>query len=146
MPICINTIDNENPKIKKEKFSCDVCQTRKLCLRTNGSNICRPCWNKMNKDKTLWCMYCHICGNLFDENELKVCEKCNKDVGYCCGAVYYCQAVECICKKCYDYKCEYCDNILDKNKSYVLDGEGDNETFPICDQCRDKRTKSKKSK
>ena len=52
-----------------------------------------------------------------------------------------CQIVECICNKCFDYKCDICNNILNKNISYLWDFE---ENYPTCDSCKYLLCKSEK--
>ena len=132
MPVSLN---NSSPKIKKEKIKCEGCNNYKTCIRLDDKNICRPCWNKSNS-KYLWCMYCEICGHLTLEDDYKTCSDCEKVVGMCCGKLYHCQSSECICKKCFNYKCVNCDNLLPNDKIYLSDN-GD-ESAPICDTCKDK--------
>src|SRR5579872_6459848 len=115
MPIVIS---NDKLQIKKEHITCDICGKKRLCIRTRDDDIggaiintCRPCWNKQNKEEYAWCIYCHICGHLSNEDTYKTCSKCEKDVGECCGRLYFCQDTECECKYCYNFKCDNCDTI-----------------------------------
>lgn len=126
------SINNSNPKMKKEKINCISCNQPKICIRFDDKNICRPCWNKSNTD-TLWCIYCGICGHLGLEENEKNCSNCGKTIGMCCGALYHCQSNECICKKCFDYKCVNCSKELSRDRQYVSDA-GDS-TMPLCDVC-----------
>jgi len=141
MPVSINT---HNPKIKKERIVCVVCNNTKLCIRFENRNICRPCWNKENKQNNgnkanksyLWCMYCEICGHLTSEDTFKTCSECKKTTGTCCGRLYHCQSTECTCKKCYDYKCLDCDTILQRGKVYVSDASISSDVIPMCEKCK----------
>ncbi len=134
MPVCVN---NTNPKIKKDLISCSVCNEFKLCIRFENENMCKPCYNKKNIKKIyLWCMYCYICGHLTSEDTKKECSECKKTVGTCCGRLYHCQSTECVCKKCYDYKCNFCNNILPKDKVYVSDADISSDNVSICDTCK----------
>ena len=137
MPVIIN---NSNPKIKKESLICNNCKKSKLCIRLEETNICRPCWNKINKEKYLWTVYCGICGHLTTEEEYKTCSECNKIAGWSCGcgALYYCQSGDCKCKKCFDYKCDgdNCDNDLPYDQQYVADVESTSNVAPYCETCK----------
>lgn len=135
-------INNKNPKIKREQIECDKCNQIRICIRirsdatTNTTNICRACWTKSHPSY-LWCMWCGICGHLTKEDDYKICSGCDKTVGGCCGRLYYCQSGECICKECYDYKCEYCDTILDEGV-YVSDVGYQEDIAPVCEACKSK--------
>jgi hypothetical protein len=131
MPVCIN---NTKPKIKKELIACNSCNKFNLRIRLEDENICRICRNKKNKSY-LWCMYCEICGHLSPEDNIKGCSKCDKTVGNCCGALYHCQSTECICKNCYDYKCNFCDNDLPKDIRYISDADITSKCVSICMTC-----------
>lgn len=129
-------INNDKLKMKRENITCSICNKKRLCIRTRENNICRPCWKKNIKKEYLWCICCHICGHLSDEDTYKTCSECEKDVGECCGRLYHCQSTECICKKCYDFKCNNCDTILSKNKVYLSDASLDSEEISLCDACK----------
>jgi len=131
MPVYINA---ENPKMKKQKISCDKCHKLKICIRTIDENICRPCYNKT--DDKMWCMYCEICGHLIPEDDSKGCSDCNKITGYCCGALFHCQSSECTCKNCFNYTCRYCDHKLSKDQLYMSDMGDTDYLSPVCYSCK----------
>jgi hypothetical protein len=132
MPVYIN---GTSPKMKKEKLKCKECKQEKICIRIenkHNQDICRPCWNKSNSGP-IWCVYCEICGHLALEDNEKGCEKCGKTVGMCCGVLYHCQSSECVCKNCFDYKCEKCGDPLDRDRQFVSDD--DESMMPLCHNC-----------
>lgn len=136
----MSTINNYKPKIKRKELLCQVCKQYKLCISYTLYDmiICRKCW-KDKKGKYLACDYCGICGNLSPDEEVKFCTKCDNDVGMCCGALYYCQSVECECLNCYNYLCIECGiNKLPKDKQYCEDTDIHEDYYPLCESCRNK--------
>lgn len=139
-------IPDDNPKMKRETIKCDICNKNKLCIRSIAENVCEPCSEqKMGKEDCIFCVYCEVCGHLIieDNMSMKVCSECDKTTGVCCGRLYHCQSTECLCKKCFDYKCMYVDDdenecvtIIPKDRVYVSDGS--TEYLPWCEACIDK--------
>ena len=118
--------------IPREKRICMKCNKIKLCIYIDCENICIDCYKGLNS-----LMYCHNCNNLFEKENNKYCYKCNKITGDCCGALYFSQTIECICKKCYSYICVICNKkTLSKEKQYIADDEECSIFSPICDGCR----------
>lgn len=124
-------VNNDNPKMKKERIRCDKCKKLKICIRSDDSEVCRECWPTTSRT---WCMWCEICGHLTLESTYKVCSECHKVTGTCCGKLYHCQSSECICKRCFNYKCEGCGTELD-DLIFVSDGGIDSR--PLCEKCNE---------
>lgn len=84
---------------------------------------------------------CCVWHELVDENDVKLCEVCDKVCGthndYKCVGLCWCQSIYVICKNCFDYKCEICGMSLDCELVYI----GDAEPQPICANCILKRDK-----
>jgi hypothetical protein len=126
---------NNSPKsdVIQENKKCIKCKEIKLCIYTNNKNICIKCTNNTIN----FIMYCHICNNLFEEDNVKICSECKNETGDCCGALYFCQSTTCICKKCYKYECKICNKqTLSKKKQYCEDIDINDKYSEVCNKCR----------
>lgn len=139
-------IITDNPHIPNEPKVCLSCNETKLCITMPDEYVCciSCCKKKYEHERVLFCIYCDVCGNLIVENDMcKTCEICGKTTGICCGALYYSQATECTCKKCFDYKCIDCEiEEIPRNKQYVFDGYN---LLPLCDKCKQSRNNNEES-
>jgi hypothetical protein len=119
---------DDEDKCPKELF-CDICKSNEHnIIRDINTNVCIECINE-----SIWLYKCQNCQYFFNENDSKNCSECGNKVGYCCGAYYFCQSVECICKKCYDYKCN-CGADLDSQNTTIFTEENDR-----CIKCIEKK-------
>lgn len=133
MPVFVNNIKKLSSK--REKLSCDLCSLSKVCIRQNGTNICRSCFNK-NHRATIICNYCEICSHLASKDEMKSCFKCKKEIGTCCSGLYDCETLKNFCKNCYKYKCIHCDTILPQDRAYVYGVGNKDDNAPLCEPCK----------
>lgn len=124
---------SSKPNIKRVRIECNSCKKYKLCIRSYNEPKCKECYKKETSKNYTSVVYCLSCAHLVLEDEIKWCSNCKDEVGPCCGALYHCQSAECICKNCFDYKCEKCGSVLSKDKQYTSDSADENK--PICIEC-----------
>jgi hypothetical protein len=107
---------------------CDLCNKDNVTVKLDGVKYCSECYI----DKRLWkCDVCNIWHIRLDYD----CNKCRKGIcSLVCVAVTGTQTIECICRKCFDWKCEICDapiNVLEEDYVYLWD----EDPLPRCELC-----------
>ena len=113
-----------------EEF-CSFCgqnDSSVICTKCNFS-VCSEC---INGGICQGCRadLCGICN--YEYYDFKDCKKCGKVCCIGCIAITGCQTIDCICKECFDYKCEVC-----KKKNLVGSYLWDHHEYkPICNNCK----------
>ena len=100
---------------------------------------CLECWHGTHKPFCGTKMYadvCERCGHVSESaggDLQKVCKGCNKGVNYCCGRLYHCQSVDCLCRDCFSKSCEECGSAIPDD---IYTSDGDISYAPFCSSCR----------
>lgn len=130
---------------------CFICekQNAMICnIKNKTKGYCPSCFHRESGyDSDYELFFCHVCGfryyDLYQQEHEWKCEKCKKLVcSERCFSVTACQTIYCICKNCFDYKCEECGGNLSKDDSITYLWDCDIDLLPICDSCKSLRSKS----
>jgi hypothetical protein len=113
----------------------DLTAEDKTCSKCTYK-VCSDCL--LNSDICKFCLgdLCPVCGktSLTDNfNEEKHCYNCDRICCIKCIALTGCQTTQGICKQCFNYKCQKCNEVdLPGNILYIEDIK---KYSPICGTC-----------
>lgn len=116
-------------------MECNFCDefAKHICYLCH-KELCEDCSVKKFGIFCEWCSetICERCGENGDFTNSKFCTECENTLCTNCVGVTACQTAECICKNCFDYRCEECKEKIERiDCSYIWDGD----PLPVCKKC-----------
>ena len=115
---------------------CELCgkqSSRTQCIHCY-KEICKACQYAEGECRACK-QFCHTCGKelIGDGNTEKCCINCLKTFCLGCVACTGCQTNDCICRRCFDYKCQDCDDDLELPACRLY--MWDEDPQPLCREC-----------